>query len=194
MEFILLLIVGSVIYSAVENYFKNNNSKSKADGYLEKNNFDNFNAKPSKSNDTVEWWNIKQDNISNINTKPTIKTEVVQEVKKETQTIINIYVQQNNPYKKSKSKDENKGHSEKVWRKLGYKIKSGETYSYKFYGNKIFTPDQVEKIGSYQIRYSESGLAKKLLNNTGSKSHAQNILVDDYDLSESKAQRLLNNI
>jgi len=36
MEFILLLIVGSVIYSAVENYFKNNNSKSKADGYLEK--------------------------------------------------------------------------------------------------------------------------------------------------------------
>ena len=194
MEFILLLIVGSVIYSAVENYFKNNNSKSKADGYLEKNNFDNFNAKPSKSNDTVEWWNIKQDNISNINTKPTIKTEVVQEVKKEAQTIINIYVQQNNPYKKSKSKDENKDHSEKVWRKLGYKIKSGETYSYKFYGNKIFTPDQVEKIGSYQIRYSESGLAKKLLNNTSSKSHAQNILVENYGLAESKAQRLANSL
>jgi len=62
------------------------------------------------------------------------------------------------------------------------------------YGNEIYKPDQVEKIGSYQVHYSETGLAKKLLDNTGSKSHAKDILVDNYGLSESKAKRLVNNL
>lgn len=75
---------------------------------------------------------------------------------------------------------------------MGYRLKSGETYSYKFYGNKIFTPKQVDKIGSCQIRYSETCLAKKLLNDTGSKSHTKDILVENYGLPESKARRLVN--
>lgn len=104
----------------------------------------------------------------------------------------NVYVQQNNYYNNSKSEDENKDHSEKVWKRLGYKIKNGETYSYKFYGNKIFTPDQVEKIGShYQIKYSETGLTKKLLKDTGSKAHTKNILIDNYGVSESRANKLV---
>lgn len=175
MEFILFLIVGGIIYSVIENYFKNN-ATPKTDIHRQEN------------------------NLSNSNTKPAVKTEVA-ESKKETQTIINnyytqnnIYVQQNNYTKKSKSEDENKDHSEKVWKKLGYRVKGGETYAYKFYGNKIFTPDQVEKIGSYEIRYSETGLTKKLLNVTGSKSHTKDILVDNYGLSESKAQRLINSL
>mgnify|MGYP006995719158 CR=1 FL=1 len=135
----------------------------------------------------------------NIQTHKEVKIEVVPE-KEEKTTIINhnyytqnnVYVQQNNCYKKSKSK--NKDHSEKVWNNLGYRIKYRETFSYKMYGKEIFTPNQVEKIGSYQIKHSESGLAKKLLNNTGSKSHAKNILVNNYSLSESKAQKLLNNL
>lgn len=130
-------------------------------------------------------------------TKPFIKKDF----EKETQIVINnyytqnnTYVQQNNYYKKPKIEDENKVHSEKVWKRLGYKVKHGETYSYKMYGKQIFKPDQVEKIGSYQIRYSQNGLAQKLIKNTGSKSHAKNILVDNYGLSKSEAQRLVNEI
>lgn len=174
MEVILLLIVGSIIYNVIENYLKNKNTVTLTNSHQPKNN---------SNNKEIDFGNDK-------------KFE-----KQESHTVINnyytqnnSYVQQNQYYKKSKSKDENKDHSEKIWKELGYRIKNGETYSYKFYGNKIFKPNQVEKIGSYQIRYSEHSLAKKLLNDTGSKNHAKDILVESYGLSETKAQKLLNNL
>jgi hypothetical protein len=37
------------------------------------------------------------------------------------------------------------GHAERVWERMGYRVKYGETYAYKFYGNEIFTSDQVVK-------------------------------------------------
>jgi len=101
----------------------------------------------------------------------------------------NVYIQQNNYH--NKSEDENKDHSEKVWKRLGYKVKYGETYSYKFYGNEIFKPNQVERIGSNHVKYSESGLARKLLNDTGSKKHTIDILVDSYGIPVNRAKFLV---
>ena len=59
-------------------------------------------------------------------------------------------------YESKKSNDKNKDHTEAVWKRLGYQIKSGETYSYKFYGREIFTPDQVERVGQYSNRISNN--------------------------------------
>lgn len=59
-------------------------------------------------------------------------------------------------YESKKSNDKNKDHTEAVWKRLGYQIKSGETYSYKFYGREIFTPDQVERVGRYSNRISNN--------------------------------------
>ncbi|MEA1915145.1 MAG: hypothetical protein U9N30_07495, partial [Campylobacterota bacterium] len=92
----------------------------------------------------------------------------------------------------SKSKDEYTDHSARVWKRLDYKIKYAESYSYKFYGNKIFTPEQVEKIGSnYQIKYSETGLTRKLLKDTGLKQLTKKLLINNYGLSRSKANELV---
>ena len=102
----------------------------------------------------------------------------------------NYYIQQNN-YSKSKSADENKDHTAKVWKKLGYRVKAGESYAYKFYGNEIYKPNQVELDSTYSIRYSKEGLAKKLLRNTGSKYMAQKILVNEYGVSEYEAKNLV---
>ena len=124
------------------------------------------------------------------------KEESTQYVEPE-KTTINNYYTQNNTYVQQnnynlKSNEENKDHSERVWNRLGYKIKQGETYSYKFYGNEIYTPEQVEQIECNQVKYSESGLTKKLLKDTKSKSLTQKILVDSYGLSKSEAKRLTN--
>lgn len=117
-------------------------------------------------------------------------------IKEQNSTINNTYIQNNiyiqkNYYERSKTYEENKDHSERVWRKLGYRIKRGESYSYRFYGNEIFTPNQVERIGSYEIKYSPDGLVRKLLADTGSVQHTQNILVEDYGLSKSEANNLI---
>jgi len=169
MEFLLLLIVGSIIYGFIVKHLETKDTNADI----------NFLNKSSNVVDTDE---VKQRKAKREN-NTTINNYYTQN---------NIYVQQNNYSKKSKSKDTSTDHSEKVWNKLGYRIKRGESYSYKFYGNMIFTPDQVEKIGSYKVQYSETGLAKKLLKDTGSKSHAKDILVHNYGLSKSKAQNLLN--
>lgn len=100
-------------------------------------------------------------------------------------------MQQKYYYEKPKSAEENKDHSEKVWKKLGYRIKRGESYSYRFYGKEIYTPNQVEKIGSYEIKYSPEGLAKKLLEDTKSPKHTINILVKNYNMTEYDAKRLV---
>ncbi len=46
------------------------------------------------------------------------------------------------------SSNKSEGHTARVWEKMGYTVKYGETYAYKFYGNEIFTEDQVVKKGS----------------------------------------------
>lgn len=114
---------------------------------------------------------------------------------KETSVVNNYYVQQNiyvqQNYQHHKSSKTNKDHSEKVWNELGYSVKRGETYAYKFYGNEIYTPDQVVKSSSNRVKYSEDGLATKLLNNTGSKKMAKDILVREYGYNESNAKALV---
>ena len=57
--------------------------------------------------------------------------------KKSEETIVNnyyiqqnVYVQHNNHY--GKSSKELSDHSAKVWKELGYSVKYGESYSYKF--------------------------------------------------------------
>jgi len=99
----------------------------------------------------------------------------------------NTYVQQNNYYNNS---GESKGHTKKVWKRLGYRVIPGESYAYKFYGNLVFNPNQVEKLSTNRVKYSEDGLAKKLLSNTKSKKMAKNILVKGYGYSESRAKNL----
>ena len=140
------------------------------------------------------------------NTKPTkshtpksstsIKTydyeEKNNETKNQTHTN-NVYIQ-NNVYvniQQPKSSTSHTDHTEKVWNKLGYVVKNGETYAYKHYGNEIYRPDQVLKSSSHRVRYSEEGLARKLLNDTGSKKFAKDILVKEYGFSESSAKNLV---
>lgn len=98
----------------------------------------------------------------------------------------NTYVQQNNYYNNS-----SKGLTERVWKRLGYSIKYGEKYSYKFYGNEIFTPDQVKMMSTNKVQCSENGLTKKLLSDTKSKKMTKNILVKQYGYSESNAKNLV---
>ena len=112
-------------------------------------------------------------------------------------TIINNYYIQNNVSIQkndyTKNPDELKDHTKRIWKKLGYEVNYGETYSYKMYGQKIYTPEQVSKISShdYKIKYSKTGLANKLLENTGSKRMAKDILVEEYDIVESEAKKLV---
>ena len=164
---------------------KKNDSLSNIDTKEEKASFDlaDFKTKnPSNKRNNLDFYDttIIEDNEA----KPTVVNNYYVQN--------NVYIQQNNYH--NKSEDENKDHSEEVWKRLGYKVKYGETYSYKFYGNKIFKPNQVERIGSNHVKYSESGLVRKLLNDTGSKNHTKNILVNNYGVSESKAKKLLYNI
>ena len=105
----------------------------------------------------------------------------------------NVYIQ-NNVYvntQQPKSSTKHTDHTEKVWNQLGYVVKEGETYAYKHYGNKIYRPDQVLKSSSNKVRYSEEGLARKLINDTGSKKFAKDILVKEYGFSESSAKNLV---
>lgn len=105
----------------------------------------------------------------------------------------NVYIQ-NNVYvnvHQPKSSTKHTDHTEKVWNQLGYEVKDGETYAYKHYGNEIYRPNQVLKSSSNRVRYSEEGLARKLINDTGSKKFAKDILVKEYGFSESNAKNLV---
>lgn len=117
--------------------------------------------------------------------------------------IINNYFVHNNVYvhynPDSSSNDSSKDHSKSVWEKMGYRIKYGERYAYKMYGNEIFTPDQVEK-SSYgrETLQLENGLTKNqkkvkqlgyaLVNKVGSKRKAKDILIEEYDFDEDTAK------
>ena len=108
------------------------------------------------------------------------------------------YVQQN-VYNGNKNSNDSKGHTEKVWNDLGYTVMYGESYSYKMYGREIFTSSQVTEDSNQYIEYkepievhtSETGLARKLLKNTGSKRMAKDILVEEYGYSQSEAKSLV---
>lgn len=111
----------------------------------------------------------------------------------------NVYVHQNH-YKSKSSTEESKDHSKSVWQKLGYRVKSGETYAYKMYGREIFTPEQVTKIGykhdeplalecgltRNQEKVKQLGYA--LVNKYHSKRIAKDILVENYGLDENTAK------
>lgn len=115
----------------------------------------------------------------------------------------NVYIQ-NNVYvsmQQPKSSTSHTDHTEKVWNKLGYVVKNGETYAYKHYGNEIFTPDQVvsKKSISYkkplQIGYGLSANQEKvktlgyaLVEKCGSKRVAKDILVEKYGFDEDTAR------
>jgi len=110
------------------------------------------------------------------------------------QNTVNIQINERNSdnnRSSSKRHSPNKDHTEKIWNEMGYKIKHGEKYSYKMYGKKIFKPFQVIKKNTYNVKYSERGLAKKLLEQTGSKKMTQNILVKQYQLSTERAKELV---
>lgn len=76
----------------------------------------------------------------------------------------------NNSYAEDYDGEDNssklEGHSKKVWERMGYKVKYGETYAYKFYGNEIFTSDQVVKKGN-----SSHGEKKKFRRSRESEAH-----------------------
>ena len=96
------------------------------------------------------------------------------------------------------SSEEDKDHTAAVWERLGYQVKAGETYSYKFYGREIFKPHQVERAGQYRNRIAKSGLSENqlkvktlglaLVEKTGSKRAAKDILVEDYGFNENTAK------
>lgn len=98
----------------------------------------------------------------------------------------------------NRSSEANKDHTEKVWNKLGYEVKPGETYDYKFYGREIFKPHQVQKIGNYRNRIASPGLSENqlkvktiglaLVEKTGSKRAAKDILVEKYGFDEQTAK------
>ena len=184
MEWIIFLIVGSFLVSFISDKVSKNESE-----FTNKN---KLNSKDEINKENLEL--LKSIKLDEISKNDTIEAEIIEE-KENRQTVINnhytqnVYVQQNNYY--NKSKDENKDHSKKVWKRLGYRVKYGERYSYKFYGNEIYTPQQVEKISSYHVKYSEKGLTNKILKDTGSKQHTIKILVDNYGISENRAKSLV---
>lgn len=132
----------------------------------------------------------------------------INEEKTEPTTIVNNYYVQNNIYikqeqtSKANSYNELSDHSEKVWKRLGYKIKYGESYAYRMYGKAIYKPHQVERIGTSSQKLlsidSEYGLTKNqakvkrlgysLVNKCGSKKIAKDILIEKYDFDEDTAK------
>jgi len=48
--------------------------------------------------------------------------------------------------KKFKKSRENESHTYDKWLELGYQVRKGEKYAYKFYGKYMFTRDQVAKL------------------------------------------------
>lgn len=98
------------------------------------------------------------------------------------------------------SDKECKDHTEKIWKELGYCIKSGETCSYKLYGREVFTPEQVVKKGvhAYYPELPGTGRTKNqkkvkalgfsLVKKYGSKRKAKIILIEEYDFDEDTAK------
>ena len=194
MEWFLLLIIGiTIVSSIIENVTK------KESEFTNKRKLSSRDDQNKKNLEIIR--SIKLDDIPK---NDTVEAEII-EKKENRQTVINnhytqnVYVQQNNIYEKSKSKNENSSHTEKVWKRLGYRIKYGEIYSSNYFGNKLFTPNQVEKVGYCRKTLKvESNLSKNqkkvkqlgnfLVNKHGSKRKAKDILVDSYGFDERTAK------
>ncbi|WP_044411869.1 hypothetical protein [Thiomicrospira microaerophila] len=83
-------------------------------------------------------------------------------------------------------------HSAEVWRRMGYRVKSGEAYAYRFYGREIYTPDQVVSINDYtgltRNQKRVKVLGSTLVAKTGSKAAAKTLLIEHYGFKESTAK------
>jgi len=103
--------------------------------------------------------------------------------KKQTQSSVHNHYTQNNVYIQNNYCYKPEAHTARVWKKLGYRVSHGESYAYKYYGNEIYTEDQVRKISSSyggclssnQKKVKSLGIA--LVKKSGSKQKAKNILV-----------------
>ena len=161
------------------------------------------NKKSSKPNENLK-------NIQNPSSKtPTtqIKTgellerlndDQIRAIRQEVHHVHHHHVHVTHEVRYKNSSEEDKDHTAAVWERLGYQVKAGETYSYKFYGREIFKPHQVERAGQYRNRIAKSGLSENqlkvktlglaLVEKTGSKRAAKDILVEDYGFSENTAK------
>lgn len=161
------------------------------------------NKKSSKPNENLK-------NIQNPSSKtPTtqIKTgellerlndDQIRAIRQEVHHVHHHHVHVTHEVRHKNSSEEDKDHTAAVWERLGYQVKAGETYSYKFYGREIFKPHQVERAGQYRNRIAKSGLSENqlkvktlglaLVEKTGSKRAAKDILVEDYGFSENTAK------
>lgn len=104
------------------------------------------------------------------------------------------YYTQNNVYIQNNYGGKPEAHTSRVWRKLGYEVNYGESYAYKYYGNEIYTEDQVSRVSGYHGGYLSSNQKKvkslggALVRKSGSKQKAKQILVDSYDFDEDTAK------
>jgi hypothetical protein len=104
------------------------------------------------------------------------------------------YYTQNNVYIQNNYVGKPEAHTSRVWERLDYKVNYGESYAYKYYGNEIYTEDQVSRISSSHDAYLSSNQKKvkslggALVGKTGSKQKAKQILVDRYDFDEDTAK------
>jgi len=55
----------------------------------------------------------------------------------------NNYYTQNNIYIQNNYGTKAEAHTKRVWKRLGYEVRYGERYAYKYYGNEIYMEDQV---------------------------------------------------
>ena len=134
--------------------------------------YDYFHSdKKHKSTTTKETFSFNDTSSKNLDIYT--NDDIIEKKKNNTSTqnvIINNYYTQNtlnvqvNHFSHKSKKSPHRDHTEKVWNEIGYRVKDGETYSYKMYGKEIYTPEQVEKISNTQIgyltvKYSQTGLA-----------------------------------
>lgn len=124
--------------------------------------------------------------------------EIREMPRQEVHHVHHVHVRHEWASENSNKEDEDKDHTSAVWERLGYQVKAGETYSYKFYGREIFKSHQVVKAGCYRKRIASTSLSEKqikvktlglaLVEKTGSKRKAKDILVDEYGFSENTAK------
>ena len=136
MEFITFLIIiaiGSAVYGTFEE------NKKKTDSLKSNVRSSNF-SYPVKTEPVSRQKSQKNNTIVY-----DAECEIVEE-----KEVVNNYYIQNNIYiqNNDNSSSQSKGHTARIWKKKGYKVKYGETYAYKHYGNEVFTTDQVAKITS----------------------------------------------
>lgn len=188
--YIIVLTVGFIIFIGI---IKPDKKQDQLD----------VNKKSSKPNENLK-------NIQNPSSKtPTtqIKTgellerlndDQIRAIRQEVHHVHHHHVHVTHEVQHKNSSEEDKDHTAAVWERLGYQVKTGETYSYKFYGREIFKPHQVERAGQYRNRIAKSGLSENqlkvktlglaLVEKTGSKRAAKDILVEDYGFSENTAK------